>query len=226
MTDIKACNLWHLASARHFAELSESEKEMMASFMTHINVKKSGYIYNAGDRDETLYIVMEGRIKTTRLSEDGKEITLEILEPGDIFGELTLAGEEERETSAVALEDSLICAVKRSDFEDFLHQSPLFAFSVTKLIGLRLRKIENRYENIIFKDVRSRLVSLFYDLADKYGEECPEGRKIKIRLSHQELSNLIGSTRETVTLELSKLKKSGEIITDGRAFILPQKKTA
>jgi CRP-like cAMP-binding protein len=195
----------------------------MASMMTPRNIKKKGLVYSEGDRADTLYILKEGRIKITRLAEDGREMTMDIIEPGDIFGELALAGETERETNAEALEDSFICTISRQNFEAFLGMRPNLTLTITKWIGVRLRRIENRFENLIFQDVRTRLYSLLKDLAQKYGKEVQGGCKITIKLSHQELANLIGSSRETVTLEVNNLKKKGLIFMEGRNYILPDK---
>lgn len=213
--------LWYMSANKLFSGLSSQDKDKLASLLSEINVKKKELVYNTGDRAETLYILKKGRIKITRLSEDGKELTVDILEAGDIFGEMTLAGEEERETIAVALEDSLICAIKREDFEDFFSKIPHLSLTMTKWMGLRLRKVENRLENMIFQDVRSRILSILRELAQKYGEPVRAGRKISIRLSHQEIANLIGVSRETVSRELNNLKKNGDILIENKDIILP-----
>ena len=213
--------LWYISTNKMFLDLPDKEKEEMVSMMRERSVKKKGFVYSEGDRADTLYILKEGRIKITHLAEDGRELTIDIIEPGDIFGELTLAGEEERETSAEALEDSFICAISRKNFEDFIGKRPHLAFTVTKWMGQHLRRIENRFENLIFQDVRTRLASLLRDLARQYGEEVEGGLKIAIRLSHQELANLIGTTRETVTLELNNMKRRGAILVEEKHFVLP-----
>ncbi|GMR04981.1 MAG: Crp/Fnr family transcriptional regulator [Thermodesulfobacteriota bacterium] len=214
---------WYISSNKVFSGLTEKDRDTMASMLRPVNVKKKSIIYNMGDSADNIYILKEGRIKITHITEDGKELTLDILEPGDIFGELALAGEQERETSAEALEDSFICTIKREDFEDFVGKNPLLSLTITKWIGSRLRRIENRLENLLFQDVRTRILTLFNDLAARYGTDVDEGRKLNIRLSHQEIANLVGATRETVTLEINNLKKSGEILTQGKEFILPVK---
>ncbi|MFQ5586505.1 MAG: Crp/Fnr family transcriptional regulator [Thermodesulfobacteriota bacterium] len=216
--------LWYISTNRIFSELPEADQNKMASMMTMRNIKKKGFVYSEGDRADTLYILKEGRIKITHLAEDGRELTIDIIEPGDIFGELTLAGEEERETSAEALEDSYICTISRKNFEAFLSMRPNLSLTITKWMGLRLRRIENRFENLIFQDVRTRLTTLLKDLAEKYGEDVEGGRKIAIKLSHQELANLIGATRETVTLELNNMKRRGDIVMEGREFVLPSRR--
>ncbi len=212
---------WYINTNKIFSELTEEEKKEIHDKLKEINIKKKETVYTAGDKADTLYILKEGRIKITHLSQDGRELTLDILEPDDIFGELTLAGEIERETTAVAMEDSFICAIRRKDFEDFVGKMPYLSLTITRWMGWRLRRIENRLENIIFLDVRTRLLSILQDLAQKYGVSVKGGKKITIQLSHHEIANLIGATRETVTLELNSLKKKGDILMDGRYIIVP-----
>ena len=212
--------LWYISTNKVFFDLPEEDQEQMASMMTPRNIKKKGLVYSEGDSADKLYILKEGRIKITRLAEDGKELTMDIIEPGDIFGELTLAGETERETNAEAFEDSFICTITREQFETFLSMRPNLTLTITKWIGMRLRKIENRFENLIFQDVGTRLKTLLENLAEKYGEDVEGGRRIAIKLSHQELANLVGATRETVTFELSKMKRRGELLVDGKEFVL------
>jgi len=213
--------LWYLNTNKLFAGLSEEKRAGMANMLRPVNIKKKSFIYNMGDSAEKIYILKEGRIKITRLTEDGKELTIDILEPGDIFGEMAIAGEQERETSAEALEDSFICAMGKGNFERFIAENPGLSMGITKLFGSRLRKVESRLENLIFHDVRSRLLSLFSDLGEKYGEDNSLGKKITIHLSHQEIANLIGATRETVTLELNNLKREGKLVMEGKEFIVP-----
>jgi len=213
--------LWYINTNKLFSGLSEEKRAGMASMLRPVNIKKKSFIYNMGDSAEKIYILKEGRIKITRLTEDGKELTIDILEPGDIFGEMVIAGESERETSAEALEDSFICAMGKNDFERFIAENPGVSMGITKWFGSRIRKVESRLENLIFHDVRARLLSLFNDLGEKYGEDTPGGKKITIHLSHQEIANLIGATRETVTLELNNLKREGKLIVEDKEFIVP-----
>ena len=222
MTDTRFCSLWHISTGGLFEEVPEEEKEALGELFTHLRLRKNQPVYRAGDSSDTLYVVMEGRVRLTRVTEDGRELTLEILEPGDIFGELAIAGEGERTGSAEAVEDSVVCAVKRDDFEKVVRESPGFSMSLTRLMGGRLMRVENRLENLLFRGVRDRLMTLFRDLASRYGEETDGGVRIKLRLTHQEMSSLVGSTRETVTQELNNLRRAGEIATEGGHIVLPE----
>lgn len=212
--------LWYISTNKVLSRLPEDVRAEMAALFRPSTVRKKGFVYSMGDSADAVYILKEGRIKITRLTEEGRELTLDILEPGDIFGELALAGEEMRETSAEALEDSFICTINRKDFEGFVKRHPALSLGITKWIGSRLRRIENRFENLIFQDVRTRILTLLEDLAEKYGRPVPGGKATGIRLSHQEIANLVGATRETVTLELNALKKAGRLRVTGSEFIL------
>lgn len=212
--------LWYLNTNRLLKDLPEQDKDELVPLLQESKVHKKECVYNMGDASDTIYILKEGRIKVSRFSEDGRELTMDILDPGDIFGELSLTGEVERETSAEALEDSFICSIRRELFEDFLGKRPDLSLNITKMIGGRMRKIENRLENLIFQDVQKRLFLALSDLGEKYGAPVEEGIMISVKLSHQEIANLIGAARETVTSELNNLKKKGRIITQGRHIIL------
>lgn len=197
----------------------------LSSMLRVTNVKKGSMVYGIGEKAETIYLLKEGSIKVSRLSEDGKELTMDILKPGDIFGEMALSEEGKREDIAEAVEDSYICDVKKNDFEDLISKNPVFSFTLVKLMGLRIRKIESRFEDIIFKDVRTRIASILRDVAGKYGTPIQNGKAIEVKLSHQDIANLVGATRETVTLELNNLKKEGFISeTKRKSIIIPRER--
>jgi len=213
--------LWYLNTNRLLKDLPEADKKELVPLLKESKVDRKKCVYNMGDASDTIYILKEGRIKISRYSEGGRELIMDILDPGDIFGELSLTGEAERETSAEALENSFICSIRRELFEDFLSKRANLSLNITKMIGGRMRKIENRLENLIFQDVQKRLLVVLSDLGEKYGVPVNEGIMISVKLSHQEIGNLIGAARETVTAELNSLKKRGHIITQGRHIILP-----
>jgi len=214
--------LWYISTFNLFKELSEDDKAVMMPQLREFEIARKHLVYAAGEESGTVYILKEGKIKITRLLENGKELTVDILGPGDIFGESAMSDEGERTSSAEAMEDASICAMSKKDFEEFLATRPHFAFRITKWMGIRKQRIENRLENVLFQDVPERLMTTLRELAERFGAPAGGGgTRISIRLSHQELANLIGASRETVTLEINNLRKSGELLLDGRDFILP-----
>ena len=105
--------LWYLKQFNLLDTMTQEEMESLSEMVVDNQVKKKHSIYMAGDSSENLYFLKEGRVKITRVDESGKEFTLTLLEPGEIFGELGLFDQSPRETSATALEDSVICMMKR-----------------------------------------------------------------------------------------------------------------
>lgn len=199
--------LWYLKQFNLFNALSEQEMMSLNDLVVDNDVKKKQPIYLAGEPDENLYFLKKGRVKISRIDESGKEFTLTLLEPGEIFGELGLFDDSPRETMAVALEDSLICMMRRTDFEAYAVNKPELAFRLNKLMGLRLRQIENRIAELLFRDVPSRLARLLLRLADQHPRQTKHGVRIDIKLSQQELANLIGATREMTSMTLNSFRK-------------------
>lgn len=203
--------LWYLKRFNFLDTMSEDDMRSLSQLLVDNEVKKKQPIYLAGDSSENLYFLKEGRVKITRIDESGKEFTLTLLEPGEIFGELGLFDDAPRETTAVAMEDSVICMMKRRDFENYAANKPDLSLKLSKLMGLRLRQIENRIEDLLFRDVPSRLARLLLRLVDQYQRETKYGVRINIKLSQQELANLIGATREITNSTLNQFKKDGLI---------------
>ena len=193
------------------------------TFMKHYD--KKDLIYLPGDVSDQVYLLKEGRVKISKLSEDGREITLVILEPGEIFGESALINDKEtRSTVAEALENAYLCIISRKDFEEFINDKPELALSVTKLIGFRRRQIENMLEDLVFRGVHERLGILLLRLAERHGKEVDGKKLIDISLTHYDYANLIGSTRETTTACLNDFKREGLIEFQKRKVVIINEK--
>ncbi|WP_447979960.1 Crp/Fnr family transcriptional regulator [Candidatus Nitrospira bockiana] len=212
--------LWYLKHINLFSTLSRRELEEIERMTRMQEVRKRQLIYLPGDPSTTVYLLKRGRVKIASTNASGKEVTFEILEPGEIFGELEVLEDSPRETQAEALDDVLICAIHREDFDRYLHEHPDMTVKLTKLIGLRLRKIQSRVEDLVFRDVPARLAHVLLELGKTEG--IPDGASIRIRakLTHQELANLIGCTRETVSNTLSQFREQGVIRIDGRSITI------
>lgn len=206
---MKKSKLWYLKRFNLFDTIDHEEMKHLSDMMVDSKYGKKQPIYLAGDPSENLYLLKTGRVKISRVDESGKEITLTLLEPGEIFGELGLFDDSPRETAATALEDSLICMIKREDFQKIIADKPAVSFKLTKLIGLRFRSLETKIEELLFRDVPSRLARLLLRLADQHSKQKRDGERINIKLSQQEIANLVGATREMTNLVLNSLKKAG-----------------
>jgi CRP/FNR family transcriptional regulator, cyclic AMP receptor protein len=151
----------------------------------------------------------KGHVKISRVDEAGREVILEIVGPGEMFGELAMLDDDERPKASdmvQALDDVLICSIRRDMFETMMRSSPELTFRITKRIGLRLRRFEERVTDLVFKDVRQRVISFLLGYAEDFGKVRGGIVSIPMHLSHQEIALLTGAARQTVTTILNQLR--------------------
>lgn len=217
--------LWYLENFSMLSPLDAGEIIQLERQTEFSEVKKGQVIYFPGDAAETIFMLKKGKIKISRTSAGGKEVILAILGPGEIFGELALTGQESREDTAIATEDTILCSMRVDQFENVMINNPKFHLQITKLIGSRLDKIERQLQRLIFKSAEQRVRYFLKELAEEHGREIihnPEEREIKLTLTHQEIAQLTATSRQTVSSVLSQLESEG-IITYDRHRILVRK---
>ena len=177
--------------------------------MMRITRRRRGeWIFLLGDPADSIYFLREGRIKMTALSEDGQEVLHEIIGPGEMFGDMSAILDIPRTTSAQALEASLLCKIRRKDFETLLSMYPELSFQLLKSVGLRLKQAEAQLVNVICNDVSRRVRETLIDLMVKESGTMPD-RPIKIKITQQDLANLIGASRQKTWQTLKELEDSG-----------------
>ena len=159
-------------------------------------------------------------VKITRLTPQGREITLDIFKEGSIFGEMVFIESEERNESAEVIEDGLICIMRREDFDILIKKMPNLSMQITKMIGLRRCKIENKLLDLIFSTVEQRVAKTLLNLLDDFGIPHKDGSLLKIKLTHKDFADLIASTRETVTTTLNKFKGEGIMDYEGKYVVI------
>ncbi len=212
--------LWYLKHIRLFDGMSPAEMQEMEKMTRMEEVKKRQPLYLPGDPSTNVYFLKQGRVKISNADASGKEVTFELLEAGDVFGELEALDGVPRATAAEAMDDALICAIPREAFTHYLATHPMVTVELTKLIGLRLRKIQSRVEDLVFRDVPARLAHLLIELGKSAGAADAAGTRIKAKLTHQEMANLIGCSRETVSATLGQFRDQGLIQMDGRTMTI------
>jgi len=215
-----ATKLWYLSQIKIFADMTPPEIEKIAQ-VTHMSaIPKYRSIYLPGDPANSIYFLKKGRVRISKLSQDGKQITLAVLEPGDIFGEMALIDAGARDTIAETQEETLLCLIPKADFEALLKKSTNVSLRVTKVIGLRLRTVENQIENLVFRSAPARLAHLLLQLAEDHGKQVPNGLLIGVAFTHQNIADLINVTRTTVTELLTQFRNDKLITTIKRRIML------
>ncbi len=203
---------WYLNHFNLFEGMDEKSMAEMDRIASMSHVKPHQPIYFPDEPSQSIFLLKKGHVKISRLNPDGKEVILEIIGPGEIFGELSLLDEgAHRNEIAQALDDVLICAVKKQDFERMITMNPELNLRVMKRIGLRMRKFEERVTDLVFKDVRKRVASFLVGYAEEFGKMKHGIVTIKMHLSHQEIAFLTGSSRQTVTTTLNEFRSAGLI---------------
>jgi CRP-like cAMP-binding protein len=192
--------------------------DQMAAMCTF---KSNDPVYFPAEPSRCIYFLKKGHVKISRISEDGKEIILDVIGPGEIFGELLdIDDGEERNEIAIAMGEVLICNMLRSDFEKMILKYPDLNFRVTKEVGARLRKVEERVTELVFKDVKKRIAAFLVRYAEDFGTIKGGIITVKPPLSHQELGFLTGAARQTVTTVLNDLRTRGIIDFDRKQIIV------
>jgi CRP-like cAMP-binding protein len=216
--------IWFLKRCPLFERLSPEESRRLEARALARTFVKREIIYFPDDLGQTILLLARGRVKIKAVTPDGRESIFAFIEAGEVFGELALLDDEPRREYAEAVADSLVLAIPREEVLWLMGRRPAVALRVTKLLGFRRRRIENRLRNILFRSTRERTIALVLELLDSHGRRTADGGwELRIKLSHQDLANLIGATRESVTLALGRLQREGLISTNRRIIRVPDR---
>jgi CRP-like cAMP-binding protein len=177
-------------------------------------------IYCPSDGGQSVHLLVRGRVKIKVLTPDGREIILAFVDEGELFGEHALIDSSSRNEFAEATTPVAVMSLPREELLWLISQNASLGLEMTKLIGLRRRRIENRLRNVLFRSTRQRVAALLLELLESHGEPLKRGWRVRLPLSHQELANLIGATRETVTVVLGRLKAEGTIEVRRRRLVV------
>jgi CRP-like cAMP-binding protein len=200
---------WHIHRCSLFRELSESQLGLLEQRARTRKFPKGATVYLPSDAADGTFLLAEGRIRICSTTPEGKHVISGFVEPGELFGELAIIDDGQREERAEAVVGSTVILLANDILRDLMARSPQVALGITKLIGLRRKRVERRLRSLLFRSNRDRLVHLLLELLDQYGKSTNEGIEIGLRLSHQELASIIGATRETVTTLLGEMQQQG-----------------
>ena len=218
MTDDKSTSNF-LKKAEIFSSLSDHEIEQVINKIVVKQFEKNETILYEEDTNEYMYITLLGRVKAIRTTEDGKEIILAIHKSGSFFGEMALIDGKTMPASVIATEDSLVAIISKNDFFSIIFNHNKIAHNLLQILCGRLRKCWDTIQLLNFNNAAHRTKMLFLMLTEEYGEKVPDGTMLKIKLTHQDISDMTGLTRESVTRVIDKLQKSKEIIIQKNKFI-------
>ncbi len=177
-------------------------------------------IFHQGDRADRMFLIKAGRVKLTKVQEDGHEITLDLRKPGDFLGEQMLSEETDYPVSAVCMERTLICGFSRNRFEALVRERPNVGLQVIQNLSTRIRLLTDRAESFSFSNLEERLYRILVTVAKDHGKRTAKGYAIHFPLTHEDLSFLVGAHRVSITRAMGKLRKSGRISIEGRTLLV------
>jgi CRP/FNR family transcriptional regulator, cyclic AMP receptor protein len=215
-------SIHYVAAGDIFRDLASAERAEVERLIAY-NVYPSGQIFHSpNELGEQLFVLRSGRVRIYKLSPEGRALTLMVLEPVTIFGEMTLVGQWLHDTFAEAMNECVIGVIGRDTLRRILERYPQVAIAFMELMGQRLRAMENKLADIAFKSVPQRLASVLLNLADAQPSDQaqPHLPPSVVRYTHQQLADMIGSYRETVTKAIGELREAGMIRIEDDAIAL------
>jgi len=203
-----------------FASLTEEEMRALAARTVRKQFQKDEQLFAEGDPCTGLYLVSTGRIRIFKLSPSGREQVLAIEGPGSSFAELPVFDGGNYPAAASALENTEVLFISRKDFQAFCREHPDVALKVIAVVGARLRRLVGIIEELSFTTVRQRLISTILRLAQASRLRSKEGIHIELTKSHQDLAAELGTVRELVSRNLSRLQAEGFLEVEGRQIVV------
>ncbi|NRB63936.1 MAG: Crp/Fnr family transcriptional regulator [Saprospiraceae bacterium] len=187
---------------------------------SHKVFRKGEYIYLPEENADKIFFLTEGRVKIGTYNDEGKEITKAILNGGEVFGELSMIGEERRRDFAYAMEETNVCILSTNEMQGLMRNHNALGLFLLKIVGSRVLEMEKRLESLVFKDSRTRVIEYLHTLGERKGQKV--GYEVVVRrfLTHQEIANLTATSRQTVTTILNELRSKGLITFDRRRLLI------
>lgn len=203
-----------------FSAFSASEAKEISPYLVPARFRKKETIFSEGDPPDWLYVVKKGKVKITKLSQGGKEIILEIIAPVDFFGGVAVMRGFPYPANAVAMEETEVLKISRKNLLNIMDRFPSLMYCMATNIGDRIKGSHEALKSIALEKVESRIASLLIKLADKAGEKSEDGLLINMRLTKQDLAEMVGTTVETSIRTMSKFSKAGILASKSGKIVI------
>jgi CRP/FNR family cyclic AMP-dependent transcriptional regulator len=209
-----------LSRAPLFQALDEEGASALRAGVVEVRLARGDRLFDEGDAGDRLYVILDGKIKLTRAAADGRENLLSVLGPGEMFGELSLFDPRPRTASAVAVTDARLAALAHDSLRAWLTGRPDVAMHLLRALAQRLRRTNDVMADLVFTDVPGRVAKALLDLADRFGEQQPEGLQVNHDLTQEELAQLVGASRETVNKALADFAARGWLQLSAKSVLI------
>ncbi len=196
-----------------FKDLSAAEFKELEPYLSTTAYRKKATIFSEGEPPEWFYLVLAGKVKITKISHEGKEIILEVISPTDIFGGVAVIKGFPYPANAVAMEDSEVLKISRKNLMRLVDRFPNLMYCMAMQMGDRMKSSHDSLKNIALERVEARIAALLLKLAGKVGIDTKNGTLIDMRLTKQDVADMVGTTVETSIRTFSKFKKQ-DLVTE------------
>jgi CRP/FNR family transcriptional regulator, cyclic AMP receptor protein len=202
--------IWYLKQINILKSLPEKELMELGAQCAMSMYKKGDFVYIHED-EPSIYFIKSGSVKIVELFEDGVEHVKEVIEEGEIFGKF-IGTEYEQQEQVIAADDCMVCYLPFTQWQHFIQDNTALSYSFIKWIGLRIKRLERRMDSLYFKSTRQRIDELLHDIIQRFGKTGKDGDIIiNLKLTHDELAQLTGSSRQSVNSHLNELRDKGLI---------------
>lgn len=202
------------------AELSDEDTDIFRPHTHAVALSKGERLFAEGDLGDRLYLVIEGKVKLTRMASDGRESLVSVHGPGDMFGELAMFDPTYRTSTATAVTDARLAMIAHEDLRQVLITRPAVSMLLLKVLAQRLRRVTQANTNLIFTDVPGRVAKALLELAEKFGTRTGDGILVSHDLTQEELAQLVGASRETVNKALADFASRGWLQLSAKSVLL------
>lgn len=207
----------NLRDAPLFSALNEQDALALRESMKELPLKKGDVLFQENDLGEQLYLILDGKIKLSHTSNDGRESLFTVLGPGEMFGELSVFDPGPRTSTAIAVTDARVLGLAHDVLRPWLSQHPAVAQSLLQALANRLRRTSETMADLVFADVPGRVAKVLLQLNEKFGFDASVGREVPHDLTQEEIAQLVGASRETVNKALADFVTRGWIRLETRA---------
>lgn len=213
-------NLTYLKKVPFFSSLSDQELIQIEEIVIDKQFSKGTTVFLEGEPGEAIYFVKSGTVKLSKIASDGRELIVHIFGPGNVFAEITLFHSHAYPVTCVVMEETVLGVIMNDDLEKLVESNGKMALSILKILNQHLWTLQTKLTQMVFGNVESKTAELLLQLYREHGTENKKGHLITVPLSRQELANMAGTTRESMSRMLSKWKKEGIIEMQGKKIII------
>ncbi|MBK9733752.1 MAG: Crp/Fnr family transcriptional regulator [Saprospiraceae bacterium] len=210
--------LWFLENSSLDTALSPDKMKEVNIAYNKVRFKKGDYIYLPSDNSDKIFFILSGKIKIGSYRNLDKEIVKAFLQKGDVFGELSIIGENKRKDFAQAMEESEICIIPLAEVKKLSKDHPRLSIMIMKMMGSRVLEMEQRLESLVFKDSKTRILEFIISSVEKNGQRVGFEWVLRNFLTHQDIASLTATSRQTATMALIELNTANIIHFDTKIF--------